>query len=338
MKHFAFIKDANPNTIASTGFAVVTAKKVDSEYLYYFLTTDKYTDYLSGIADSHTSTYPAFNPDVLEESIITLPPLSEQRSIAKILSDLEEKIELNNKMNKTLEKIGKAIFKRWFVAFEFPWNFKTGEVDLSNGKPYKSSGGKMIESELGEIPEMWKAGTLNELCDITMGQSPEGKFLNEDGNGMPFYQGNRDFGFRFPKRRVFCTETTRLAKKKDVLISVRAPVGALNVADEDCCIGRGVAAIRMKIYKNTFIHDFLQTRDDLWANFNSEGTVFGCLNKTEFEKIELVIPESNVIDQFDRACSIMDDCIANNEQQTEELTQIRDSLLPKLMSGKIRVK
>ncbi|MBI4353586.1 MAG: restriction endonuclease subunit S [Candidatus Omnitrophica bacterium] len=163
LKHFAFIDHAHPNTIASTGFAVITAKSIDARFLYYYLATDKYTNYLSAIADAHTSTYPSFNPDVIEKSSVSCPPPEDQRAIAKILSDLDEKIELNHRMNKTLESIAQSIFKRWFVDFEFP---------NEKGKPYKLSGGKMVKSELGEIPQGWDVKELSDCGRIVCGKTP----------------------------------------------------------------------------------------------------------------------------------------------------------------------
>ena len=139
-------------------------------------------------------------------------------AIAKILSDLDAKIELNHQMNKTLEKIAHAIFKHWFIDFEFP---------NEEGKPYKSSGGKMVESELGPIPKNWYIGRLSDIAEITMGMSPPGTTYNEVGDGMPFFQGRRDFGFRYPQERVYCTDPKRMAEKDDILLSVRAPVGII---------------------------------------------------------------------------------------------------------------
>jgi type I restriction enzyme S subunit len=170
-----------------------------------------------------------------------------------------------------------------------------------------------------------------------MGQSPPGETYNESGDGTVFYQGNRDFGFRFPTPRVYCTAPSRIAEAGDVLISVRAPVGALNITLERCAIGRGVAALRMKQYSNGFLFYFLSTRQDLWDQFNSEGTVFGCLNKTEFHKIVLVIPSNVVMRQFDAVVKPIEEMIQKNELETRALGNIRDSLLPRLMSGKIRV-
>lgn len=326
LKHFAFMKNVKPNTVASTGFAVITSKNIHPQFLYYYISTDRYTYYLSAIADMHTSTYPACNPDVIENSLIPYPPLPDQRTIAKILSDLDEKIELNRQMNKTLESIAQAIFKHWFIDFEFP---------NKEGKPYKSSGGKMVESELGEMPIVWDVGTFQEMCDITMGQSPPGRTYNETGKGIAFYQGNRDFGFRFPMTRVFCTSPTRFAKKGDVLISVRAPVGALNIANESCAVGRGLAAIRMKNHSNSFVYYFLKSNTETWNVYDNEGTVFGSINKSTLHKMKLVMPYDIVLTKFDKKICAVDTQIFNNEMQNFALAQIRDSLLPKLMSGEI---
>src|SRR5690606_5152419 len=133
-----------------------------------------------------------------------------------------------------------ALFKEWFVDF----NFLNGK-----GKPYKKSGGKMMESELGEIPEGWRVGSLDEEFEITMGQSPPGESYNEKEEGMIFFQGRTDFQERFPKTRLYTTDPKRIAEKFDVLVSVRAPVGDINVAFERCCIGRGLAAVAGK-YKS----------------------------------------------------------------------------------------
>lgn len=256
--------------------------------------------------------------DVFDKLIVDLPDIVEQSAIAKIFSDLDEKIELNHQMNKTLENMGQALFKRWFVDFEFPGHEK---IKIVNG-----------------ISEGWRRGNLIEISDLVMGQSPPGETYNEFGDGIVFYQGNRDFGFRFPMPRVYCTAPTRMAEPLDVLVSVRAPVGALNITLEKCAIGRGVAALRMKRYSNGFLFYFLSTKTDLWGRFNSEGTVFGCLNKTEFQKVDLIIPTDIVFEQFDMVIKPIDAMIRKNEIENRSLVDIRDSLLPKLMSGKIRAK
>jgi len=184
------------------------------------------------------------NAKVLGRFEFVYPPINEQKAIAHILGTLDNKIELNRKTNETLEGIAKALFKSWFVDFD-PVRAKaegrpTGLPDEIN-ELFPDS---FEESELGEIPSGWKVSTLGQENEIVMGQSPPGHTYNEEGNGLPFYQGRSDFGFRHPGERVYCSEPSRLAKEGSTLMSVRAPVGSINMADSTCCIGRGVASIR----------------------------------------------------------------------------------------------
>ena len=263
----------------------------------------------------------------LDNFPVLLPPLHEQRAIAAVLSSLDDKIELLREQNKTLESIAQTIFKEWFVKFNFP---------SAEGKPYKASGGKMIDSELGEIPEGWRGGKLENEFQIIMGQSPEGDSYNEFGNGMVFFQGRAEFQERFPKIRLYTTAPKRLAKKFDILVSVRAPVGDINVAFEACCIGRGLGAIRSK-YKSYALYKIQSLKGTL-QNFESEGTVFGSINKDSFANIEVIIPPSLYIEKYDEIVSPIDQKIFNNNFQFQTLSTFRDALLPKLMKGEVRVK
>jgi len=259
---------------------------------------------------------------------LPIPSLQEQDSIAKILSDLDSKIELNQQMNKTLEAIGKAIFKRWFVDFEFP---------NEKGKPYKSSGGEMVDSEVGEIPKEWEFGEVIDEFNLTMGQSPPGNSYNYSGKGVAFFQGRTDFGFRYPTKRIFCTEPARFAEAGDTLVSVRAPVGDINMANEKCCIGRGVAAIHYKTSSRSYTYYSMQNLSGNFSNFEAEGTVFGSIGKTDFEQIKIIIPPEKLINLFEKIVFGIDQKIESNSSSIVMLSQIRDSLLPRLMSGKIRV-
>ena len=139
-----------------------------------------------------------------------------------LLYAIDEKIQINNGINTKLEAIAKTIYNYWFVQFDFP---------NEEGKPYKSSGGEMEYNEKlkMEIPVGWTDGKLSEVANITMGQSPDGDSYNEEGEGMVFFQGSTDFNFRFPLVRMFTTAPSRIAQEEDVLLSVRAPVGTLNV-------------------------------------------------------------------------------------------------------------
>jgi type I restriction enzyme S subunit len=338
LEHYAFIKEAKPNMIASTGFAVVTAKQVEPRYLYYYLTTPAFTEYLTRIADSHTSTYPAFNPDVIENAELILPPKDEQRAIAHILGSLDDKIELNRKMNETLEAMARAIFKSWFVDFD-PVRAKAEGRDPGLPKEIADLFPDSFEdSDIGEIPKGWRVSTVGEVFSLAMGQSPPGETYNEVGDGIPFFQGRADFGFRYPARRVYCTVPTRFANPGDTIVSVRAPVGDINMALEKCCVGRGVAAIRHKSGSRSYTYYAMHTLKDRFAGFEAEGTVFGSITKKQFENLQWMVHPSETVATFEKLVFPIDARIETNIKESSTLAAIRDALLPKLISGEIRVK
>ncbi len=284
-------------------------KIVLPNFLCYLLKTPKIYNYIASNCVSG-SALPRIVLKDFKNVIIPVPPLATQQKIAAILSSLDDKIELNNKINDNLEQQSQAIFKSWFVDFE----------------PF---GGKM--------PEGWRVGKLSEIADIIMGQSPDGKSYNEDGIGTVFYQGRAEFGTRFPTRRLFTTEPKRIAKKFDTLMSVRAPVGDLNIANEDCCIGRGLAAIHSKDSHQSFIHYtvvFLRPQLDV---FNGEGTVFGCINRDALNNMEVLIPSKPDLDKFEQIVAVLDNDIFNRTEENRNLVSLRDTLLPKLMNGEIEV-
>jgi type I restriction enzyme S subunit len=197
---------------------------------------------------------------------------------------------------------------------------------------------RLVDSELGEIPEGWEVDTMGNHFRITMGQSPPGTTYNETGQGLPFYQGRVDFGFRFPARRVFCIAPTRFAEAGDTLVTVRAPVGDTNMASEHCSIGRGVAAIRHATGSRSYTYYFARSLQSIFECFEAEGTVFGAINKEDFSSIRCVVPPSKLVQRFDAQCSPTDQQIERNEVESRTLTGLRDALLPKLISGKIRVR
>lgn len=189
---------------------------------------------------------------------------------------------------------------------------------------------EMEASELGEIPRGWRYSTVGDSFILTMGQSPPGDTYNESGEGLPFYQGRTDFGFRFPSQRVFCTAPTRFAEPDDTLVSVRAPVGDMNMALEKCCLGRGVAGIRHpKGYRSIVFYSLRELRSR-FDTFDSEGTVFGSINKKDFQALPVIQPPIEVLAAFERVTTPMDQRVIENEKQIR-------TLLPKLLSGELPV-
>jgi len=268
---------------------------------------------------------------------IPLPPLPEQHAIAHILGTLDDKIELNRRMNETLEAMARALFKSWFVDFD-PVRAKAEGRDT--GLPSEISDlfpEEFEDSELGEIPKGWKVSIVKQHFHLSMGQSPPGESYNTSGQGLPFYQGRSDFGFRFPKRRVYCTSPTRFAKSGDTLVSVRAPVGDINIAIEDCAIGRGVASIRHKDGSIPFTYHSMFYLKNHFERYDKEGTVFGSINKGAFENIPIIVPESTILKAFEHIASPIEKKIHLIEREILSLSSLRDTLLPKLISGEIRV-
>jgi type I restriction enzyme S subunit len=261
-------------------------------------------------------------PRVLKTDItgmqLKLPTYPKQKSIASILSALDNKIELNLQMNKTLEEMAMALYKHWFVDFG----------------PFQD--GEFIDSELGEIPKGWEVKQLKYFALLIMGQSPKSEFYNDSKEGLPFHQGVKDYGIRFPTDITYSTVGNREAAKGDILFSVRAPVGRLNVAKNKIILGRGLAAIRMPKF-NSFLFYALKrmfvTEDSIGS-----GTVFNSVNKSDLQNLKFVLPPENQLLNFKELVDPLDKQYLNNSTENQTLTQLRDTLLPKLISGEVRVK
>jgi type I restriction enzyme S subunit len=193
------------------------------------------------------------------------------------------------------------------------------------------------ESELGDVPKGWRFSTLGKSFELTMGQSPPGDTYNQSEDGLPFYQGRTDFGFRFPTKRIYCNAPTRLAEIGDALVSVRAPVGDVNMAIERCCIGRGVASVRHQSGCAGYTLYAMKNLGTHFKNFDTEGTIFGSINKKDFEALPVVVPSQGVLVAFDEISKALDGSIEINEQKIRGLVEIRDTLLPRLISGQIQL-
>ena len=276
--------------------------EIDSEYLYYYFCLEETKQFVRNIAVG--ATMPSINTKLLGEVVVTFPELEQQKRISGILSAIDSKIEVNQKINDNLQQQAMALYAEMFL------NSSNNDVT---------------------------SGTLSDIAVITMGQSPSGSSYNEDGVGEVFYQGRAEFGFRFPKRRLFTTEPKRMAVAGDVLLSVRAPVGDLNMAYERCCIGRGLGAIHSKTGHSSFVlYTMFALRSQLNV-FNGEGTVFGSINRDALNAIPIDVPLVTKIDRFEAVAHPTDEVIRTNYEENCRLEAIRNLLLPKLMSGEIDV-
>ena len=170
-----------------------------------------------------------------------------------------------------------------------------------------------------------------------MGQSPDGSSYNEDSEGIIFYQGSTDFGLRFPDIRQYTTSPSRYANKGDILMSVRAPVGALNIANNDCCIGRGLSALSSKIGSITHLYYLMNDFRLKFEGMNSAGTTFGSITKDELFSLPVIIPTKSVISEFEQVCEPIFDKQMIIGEEINALTKQRDELLPLLMNGQATV-
>jgi type I restriction enzyme S subunit len=227
---------------------------------------------------------------------IVVPSIREQRAIADVLGALDHEIEANDKIIRTCSDLAGMQFR---VAAE-------GRTSLAT------------------------------VASVTMGQSPPGSSYNELGDGSPFYQGTRDFGFRHPRRRVWCNAPTRFADATDSLVSVRAPVGRVNTASEHCAIGRGLAAAHSPF--PSVLYQALTAEPWVWSPFESEGTVFGSIDKAQLAAIRLPWPSTaEQVVQLEGALAQLDRLVDATYRENSLLAALRDALLPKLLSGELRV-
>lgn len=313
---------------ASSDVLVFRVKEGHSpSFLYAVLLQDSFFDYVMQGAKGSKM------PRGDKEQILRyeMPTLScSEESIGTFFLNLDKKIRLNEQINQNLEAMAKQLYDYWFVQFDFP---------NEEGKPYKSSGGAMVWNEKlkRNIPIGWNNGTLIDIANITMGQSPDGTSYNEIGDGVLFYQGSTDFGMRFPSVRQYTTAPSRLAKKGDILMSVRAPVGAVNIANNDCCIGRGLSALNSKIGSTTHLYYILNDLRIAFDQRNAVGTTFGSITKEDLYSLPIIIPAKEVISAFDKICSPMFDRQMLLGEEIDSLIKQRDELLPLLMNGQVSV-
>lgn len=348
----------------NTALYVTDFKGNDPKFLYYLLQTIDFDQFNSGSAQK------SLNRNAVYPFEVEIPKSrAEQERISSVLSSLEEKVGVNQKINQTLEQMAQAIFKSWFVDFE-PVKAKIaaleaggseedallaamqvisgkGEAELTRLQTEQPEQyaklrttaelfpSAMQDSELGEIPEGWNPSTVGHEFDVTMGQSPPGDTYNEEGEGAPFFQGRRDFGERFPSNRVYCSAPKRMANEGDTLLSVRAPVGDTNIALTNCCIGRGLAALRHKSQSSSFTYYSVKQLGKELASYDSEGTVFGSINQKNLKALSVIKPCAQLVGAFDNYAGSLDKTIFTKSKESQTLKQTRDTLLPKLLSGEL---
>ena len=248
------------------------------------------------------------------------PPIDSQRQIACALRAFDDLIENNRRRIEILEEMARLLYREWFVHFRFP-----GHEDV-----------ELVDSDLDPIPEGWGHICLAEACSLVMGQSPKSEYYNDIGEGLPFHQGVSDFGKQFPTHTKWTTVDNRVAEAGDILFSVRAPVGRINVALDRLVVGRGLSAIRALDENQNFL--LIQLKEEFAVEDSiGGGTIFNAVTKRDMESIVLLRPTSLVVEEFEAVVAPMADLVANLSQQNIALREARDLLLPRLVSGELDV-
>lgn len=313
----AFVTDREATTKTTFQKSVAIIKpdkqKVLPRYLYYQLQNcvPQFINSSNGSAQKNLllSTMRTFQIEIEENR-------EKQEKIANTLSAYDDLIENNQKQIKLQEEAAQRLYKEWFVDLRFPGHENTKIVD--------------------GVPEGWNEKTLSQVADVIMGQSPKSEFYNSEKKGLPFHQGVGSYGVRFVMDDIYSTSYTRIAEPNSILFSVRAPVGRLNISKNKVVIGRGLAAINQTDGCQSYLYYLLKNmffKDNIVGN----GSIFASVSKDELLNQKFLIPERNLMMQFEKIVSQMDKQIENLDSKNKKLIEARDRLLPKLMSGEVEV-
>lgn len=310
----AVVKDHPNYAIKNVALFKCGGSELKGKWLAYYLRSSDAQGHMSGNQKGSSQQFLSLN------QLRSLPiPIADERYMQRvidILSAYDDLIENNQKQIKLLEEAAQRLYKEWFVALRFPGHETTPIVD--------------------GVPEGWEIQTLSQIADVVMGQSPKSEFYNQDRQGLPFHQGVGSYGTRFVIDTTYSTSFTRIAEAGSILFSVRAPVGRLNITKNKIVIGRGLAAISHRSGMQSYLFYLLKERffkDNIIGN----GAIFASISKDELLGQKFIVPVDDLVKRFNTVVSDIDGKIAGLENQIMLLTEARDRLLPKLMSGEIEV-
>jgi type I restriction enzyme S subunit len=291
---------------------------LNPRYLFYLLQHSSVRNQLLG--RSSGTTVKGIRQAELVQVQLELPSLPFQQAVATLLGAYDDLIENNRRRIEILEEMARLLYREWFVNFRFPGHENVGIVDPGSAL----------------MPAGWSMTTLEDACVLVMGQSPKSEFYNTTGEGLPFHQGVSDFGNRFPSHTTWTTVDKRVAEPGDILFSVRAPVGRINIAPDRLVLGRGLSGIRAKDGFQDFLTCQLQhlfAVEDIIGN----GAIFNAVTKKDMQQIELLQPAQHVVAAFEDSIGPIFSLVENLTGQIEALTKARDLLLPRLVSGELDV-
>jgi len=316
-EHYGIIKNPVDNMIVSTGFVVLRSKedKCYSDFLYYFLTLPENTEYLSNVAEDSTTAYPSITPDIIMDMDISLPPLLEQKAIAEVLSSLDDKIDLLTRQNKTLEDLAQAYFRKWFIEDA------SDEWEVGKAENY-------FEIGIGKTPprkeEHWFSKNKDDVVWISisdMGKS--GMFIGDSSEYL-----TEDAVRRFNIKRV---------PKGAIILSFKLTVGRVAIALREFTTNEAIAHFIYKNdYEREYLYFYLKTFD--YYSLGSTSSIATAVNSKIIKDMPFIMPNIEALQKYHKIAAPIFSKIEYNTNQILTLQKLRDTLLPKLISGEIRVK
>ncbi|MEY2363465.1 restriction endonuclease subunit S [Lysinibacillus capsici] len=335
-EHFGFIDKDSANLIVSTGFTVISVKKeiVNPYFLYCYLTQKKITEYLQGIAENSTTTYPSIKAQDIGDLDIELPSREVQNFIAQFILNINNKISLNIDIINNLEETSNLLFKNWFIDFEFP---------NEQGLPYRSSGGGMVESELGEVPIGWESVHLSSISEFLSGGTPKTKEESYWNGDIPFFTP-KDVG-----SSLYCSDTekhitelglnkcnSRLYPKNTIFITARGTVGKMALANRDMAMNQSCFALKHKQDKQFYLLGVISKllREIVQG---ANGAVFNAINLGDLNCLKITKAPDSIVMKYEEIVLPLFEKMSQLEFENIKLTKLRDTLLPKLLSGEIEI-
>ncbi|WP_086428533.1 restriction endonuclease subunit S [Staphylococcus cornubiensis] len=317
-ERFAYINFASDDYVVSTKLMVLRNKKpeiLNTKYFYLYITSKKTIDYLQNLAESRSGTFPQITFSEVKNMVIDIPTLAVQNKIVNSIESIDKKIELNKKIIANLEELSQTLFKRWFVDFEFP---------DENGNPYKSSGGEMVDSELGEIPRSWKVDELGNYIKIKSGKRPKNKVDKKDiENVVPIIGASKIMGYT----------NDYLYNEKIIIIGRVGTHGVIQRFSTRTWPSDNTFVITSDF--ESIIYQVLKSIDYISLN---RGSTQPLLSQKDIKNTKVVMPtNATLLSKYQKENNHILKMMDQKNIENQKLAQLRDTLLPKLMSGEIEI-
>ncbi|HCD39051.1 MAG TPA: hypothetical protein DEQ77_10130 [Candidatus Omnitrophica bacterium] len=309
------IEDCPETVFASYLIRIVTERQLDYRYLYFVFDSAIYWNQIKQKIGG--SAQGGVNASLLSELQVPLPPIPEQKKIAEILLTIDSAIDKISQLIEKKKELKKGLMQEL----------------LTHGIGHK----KFYKTEIGEIPKGWEVSNLGDIAKIRMGQSPASSACFDYENGLPFFQGKAEFGTKYPNATKWCNSPTKIAERGDILISVRAPVGDINIALEKCCIGRGLSAVRGDQARQDFLYFVINFLKDKLAKAG-QGSTFEAINKEVLFELKIPLPPCSEQKKIAEILSDIDADIEQEVSEKEKMKQLKKGLMQVLLTGKVRVK